>query len=119
MVVVGCKTDAINDDHDDEKTQVNRAMAMSMIENAMQCQCSSKTGANVNGVFMACAERILEKRKGGDVSCEGEATTGSVTGETLSDHEEEKDTVPHEIHTKSKGNMPVNTPNKMFSATFL
>ena len=108
MLIVGCKNDLINDNHDDEKTQVNRAMAMSMIENAIQCQCSSKTGANINGVFIACAERILEIRKGGDVSCEGEATTGSLTGDTLSDQEEEKNTAPDEIHAKLKANSPVN-----------
>ena len=67
VIMVGCKTDAVKNM---DLHQLNTVCALNIIEqkewkkfNAMHCECSSKTGHNVNGVFLACAELVLKCRK--------------------------------------------------------
>ena len=66
VIMVGCKLDLAVDA---ELTQTNETLAMSILEqeewkkfNPISCKCSSKTGHNVNGVFIACGELVLRIR---------------------------------------------------------
>ena len=70
VIMVGCKNDK---NENQELLQTNRALATSIIEQKewqkfqpMQCECSSKTGHNINGVFITAAELVRRARKSGE-----------------------------------------------------